>query len=90
MQRCRDAENGFNAEDAEERRDAEDSSREESPSRNAPGFFWGTAAREAARGFPSGRPKKEPRLVAGRPVSVCRSLRLCPSAFSALKQLPAS
>ena len=33
--------NSFNAEDAEERRDAEDSSREEIPSHNGPGFFLG-------------------------------------------------
>ena len=52
-------ENSFDAEDAEERRDAEDSSREESLSRNAPGFFMGTAARDASCGLPSGRPKKE-------------------------------
>jgi hypothetical protein len=31
--------------------------------------------------------QKESRLVAGRPISVCRPLRLCPSAFSALKLL---
>jgi hypothetical protein len=55
----RNTENSFNAEDAKERRDAEDYIQKEIPSRNAPGLFWGTAAREASRGFPSGRPKKE-------------------------------
>jgi hypothetical protein len=60
----RNAENNFNAEDAEERRDAEDYIQKESPSRRAPGFFI-TAAREASRGFPSGRPKKKNRVRGG-------------------------
>jgi hypothetical protein len=39
MQKCRNAGNSFNAEDAEGRRDAEDCSCEKSPSHNGPGFF---------------------------------------------------
>jgi hypothetical protein len=61
-------------------RNAEDYSRRGSVAQRARIFFVGTDAREATRRVPSGRPQENSGLVAGRPVSVCRSLRLYISA----------